>query len=145
MKILEDIFDFTRYHVTPSAIPGVESIQVVYDGTTPGDPLRRVLVRLYTDFGDSSFLTEETDTIPKDLLFELSLSMMNTRPLLRNHERLIAENKRLKKTIAKQEAELRKYPFATATVGPSEPSSTGHPHHPPLRQSSVATLFGEWR
>lgn len=48
--------------------------------------------------------------------------MMSTRPLPRNHEGLIGANKHLKKTIAKQEATLRKDPFAPAMVGPSEPS-----------------------
>ncbi|KAF3049978.1 hypothetical protein E8E11_006562 [Didymella keratinophila] len=73
--------------------PALDCIQVIYKGTVKGNPARCLLAQLYTDFGDSTFLTAKADIVPKDFLYDLSLSMLGSRPLLRDHEKVLQEHK----------------------------------------------------
>jgi hypothetical protein len=59
---------------------GIDSVQVIYEGTQEDSPARRLLVQLFTDFGDAAFITEKADEIPKDFLYDLWVSVLGTRP-----------------------------------------------------------------
>jgi|TARA_R110002003_G_scaffold115_2_gene9933 hypothetical protein len=60
--------------------PGIDSVQVIYEGTREDSPARRLLVQLFTEFGDAAFITAKVDEIPKDFLYDLSVSVLGTRP-----------------------------------------------------------------
>ncbi|KAJ4321862.1 hypothetical protein N0V94_002695 [Neodidymelliopsis sp. IMI 364377] len=62
-------------------IPPIESIQMIYEGTPEGSPVRRLITQIFTDNGCPSSLTTEADDIPKDFLYELSISLISTRPI----------------------------------------------------------------
>jgi hypothetical protein len=61
--------------------PAIDSIQIIYDGTPNSSPARQLLVSLYTDFVTSAFVTEMSEAVPKDFLYDLSISLLTKRPL----------------------------------------------------------------
>lgn len=71
--------------------PAIDSIQTIYDGTPEGSPARELFVKLYTKHGDASFLTARSSIVPKDFLYELSVSILRTRPLLTDSTELERE------------------------------------------------------
>jgi hypothetical protein len=85
------------------------TVQVIYEGTVEGSPARRLLVQLYTDFGDSTFLTVKAEVVPKDFIYELSLSMLGRRPLLRDHEKLLKQHNSLETNNTRLESELEQH------------------------------------
>jgi hypothetical protein len=89
--------------------PAIDSVQVIYEGTVEGSPARRLLVQLYTDFGDSTFLTAKAEVVPKDFIHELSLSMLGRRPLLRDHEKLLKQHNSLETNNTRLESELEQH------------------------------------
>lgn len=89
--------------------PAIDSVQVIYEGTVEGSPARRLLVQLYTDFGDSTFLTAKAEVVPKDFIYELSLSMLGRRPLLRDHEKLHKQHNSLETNNTRLESELEQH------------------------------------
>jgi hypothetical protein len=64
-----------------NCIPPIESVQTIYEGTPEGSPARRLIVQIFTDNGSPSSLTTEVDDIPKGFLYELSVSLISTRPI----------------------------------------------------------------
>lgn len=58
------------------------SIQIIYDRTPEGSPARRLLVDLYTTFGDETFKLAEFPDLPKDFFFDLAVNLMAKRPTL---------------------------------------------------------------
>ncbi|KAJ4986869.1 ankyrin repeat-containing protein [Stagonosporopsis vannaccii] len=68
--------------------PTIESIQIIYHGTPEGSPARELFVKYYTEHGMSSFLTTTGSVVPKDFLYELSVSILGTRPLLSDYTEL---------------------------------------------------------
>lgn len=87
--------------------PAIDSIQVIYEGTIEGSPARHLLVQLYTDLGDFTFLTAKANVVPKDFLYDLSLSLLRCLPLLRDHEKLRVQYKSLETDKIRIEGKLR--------------------------------------
>lgn len=71
--------------------PGPTSIQIIYDRTPEGNPARRLLVDLYTTFGDETFKLAEHPDLPKDFFFDLAVNTITKRPTLAHHNNLEAE------------------------------------------------------
>lgn len=65
--------------------PALDCVQIVYEGTPEQSPARQLLVQLYTDFGNADFITEPAGAIPKDFLYDMSLSMLRNRVTLKEH------------------------------------------------------------
>jgi hypothetical protein len=67
--------------------PPVEAIQFIYGGTTEKDPMRKLLVDLFTQNGDMSYAPHilmpsvSTVNLPADFTKELALSLMLSRAL----------------------------------------------------------------
>jgi hypothetical protein len=66
--------------------PAIDSIQIIYEGTPESSPARQLLVSLYTDFVTSAFVTETSEAVPKDFLYDLSISLLTKRPLCKDLE-----------------------------------------------------------
>lgn len=128
-------------------LPASDSIQIIYEGTVEGYPARRLLVQLYTNFANSTSLAAEANVVSKDFLCDLSLSMLRSRALLRDHVKMVQQhksleidNKRLNDELRAAHANLR-----DATTRSSSPSglfgdfgSSTRPSSPPRS----SRLFG---
>jgi hypothetical protein len=101
--------------------PSLEAIRIIYDGTPEGDPLRKVLVSLYTTHRDKDygveFLTTSEVEPPSDFLQELAISMFNERPLKKQvteqiamKDRVIADLKASSRNRNLRRPDLRNYP-----------------------------------
>jgi hypothetical protein len=67
----------------PLYYPGLQAIETIYAGTTQGNPARRLIVDLYTEFGNSGFdLTGYADS-PKEFLYDMTISLLTVRPLVK--------------------------------------------------------------
>lgn len=64
--------------------PDLDCINIIYNGTPEGSPARRLLVQFYTENNFDSFCDTKVEDVPKDFLLDLSISLTNTRPLLRH-------------------------------------------------------------
>lgn len=75
--------------------PGIDAIQIIYEGTPEGSCARAWLVDVYTQHVSSSFLTEKPNTVPKDFLQDLSISLLTKRSLPKEVEVLKEEKEML--------------------------------------------------
>lgn len=71
--------------------PNIMCIKIVYDRTTEGSPARGFLVDLYTkEYVKGSISDTEVDKMPKDFLYDLTISLSAKRPLLQDYDNLSA-------------------------------------------------------
>jgi len=68
--------------------PKINFIQTIYHKSTDASPARKLLVAIYTEHGNASFLVAESSVPTKDFLNELSVSILGTRPLLSEYTEL---------------------------------------------------------
>lgn len=73
--------------------PAIDSVQIIYKGTPEHSPARELLVSLYTNFVASAFVTEKSDSVPKDFFHDLALSLLIQRPLSKTLEDALDEKK----------------------------------------------------
>jgi len=73
--------------------PAIDSVQIIYEGTPDHSPARELLVSLYTNFITSAFITEKSDAVPKDFLYDLSISLLTQRPLSKTLKDALSEKK----------------------------------------------------
>jgi hypothetical protein len=66
----------------------IKSIYTIYCGTSEHSPARQLFVIFFTDFCHVSFATTDTDELPSDFLNDLSQSLLATRPLVKDHDKL---------------------------------------------------------
>jgi FtsZ-binding cell division protein ZapB len=77
--------------------PAIYTVQIIYEGTTEGSPACDLMVDLYTEHVSFSFITDKSDTLPKDFLRDLSVSLLTKRPVKKEVEALKNEKKSLKR------------------------------------------------
>lgn len=70
--------------------PSVSCIYIIYGGTPEDSPARRLIVDLYTDFGDDTIGLAGNTGLPKDFFVDLSLSLLSKRPFPTVHKNLRA-------------------------------------------------------
>ncbi|KAF1949807.1 hypothetical protein CC80DRAFT_369541, partial [Byssothecium circinans] len=70
--------------------PGMDCVQIIYDGTLPSSLARTLLVTLYSKHGNETFLDEHIDEVPKEFLYDLSRSMIRDRPRKKDVDAKIA-------------------------------------------------------
>lgn len=108
--------------------PATDSIQIIYDGTPVGSPARQLIVKLYTNLGTESLLTDDVDALPKDFLYDLSRNVLKVRPLPSYHDRILNDNKSLRRELegAKPFVRIRPTPSPTFDFGsPPVPRTFG--------------------
>jgi len=95
--------------------PAIDSVQIIYEGTSEDSPARALLVEMYTESVTSAFVTDKSDAVPKDFLQDLALSLLVNRPLLKIHDKLKSEFEstkcqllNTKRVLADTEEALRK-------------------------------------
>jgi hypothetical protein len=59
--------------------PGCDTVQIVYAGTMPGSPMRRLLVDFYTYRADKGWLSVENETWPCEFLHEFAVRLLEGR------------------------------------------------------------------
>jgi hypothetical protein len=67
----------------PLYYPGLEVIETIYAGTTQGSPAHRLIVDLYTEFGNSGFDLIGYADAPKDFLYDMTVNLLTVRPLVK--------------------------------------------------------------
>jgi hypothetical protein len=82
--------------------PGIRCVNIIYNGTPEGSPARHLLARLYTEQNLGSLLKAEHEHIAKDFLYDLSLSLITNRPLLRDFNSMKDDLARKEKDYNKQ-------------------------------------------
>ena len=86
--------------------PALDCVQIIYEGTPEQSPARQLLVQLYTDFGNVDFITEKAEVIPKDFLYDLSLSTLRNRVTLEKHNKALTERDLSKEESARNLHEM---------------------------------------
>lgn len=65
---------------SPSELFSAEAVQVVYDGTPEGSPVRRLITDLYAIHGRDIWLKNAKEEFPTEFLYEIALKMLQLRP-----------------------------------------------------------------
>jgi hypothetical protein len=58
---------------------GLAEVRIIYDGTPPGSPMRKLLVDLYTYRARSKWLKKDNEGIPSEFLHELAMQLLDKR------------------------------------------------------------------
>ena len=62
-------------------VPSIACVKIIYEGTSPQSPARRLMVNSWTEITNGSVaITSSTEDIPKDFLYDLSVSLLDHRP-----------------------------------------------------------------
>jgi hypothetical protein len=60
--------------------PGIESVKIIYEGTSSHSPARRLMVDCYNDITTGSkFITTSSLELPRDFLYDLTIAMLDHR------------------------------------------------------------------
>jgi hypothetical protein len=73
--------------------------RTIYDGTVEGDPTRKLLVDLYTQFGTENSIAP-VEELPKDFLYDMTRSLLGQRPLPQTYASVQTEVATLKSKLA---------------------------------------------
>jgi hypothetical protein len=68
--------------------PGEDPINITYDNTPDGCPLRSLLVDLYVFHAEAKWLGDCGDDLPKDFLFDIAMGMVTSRAEPRNKDKV---------------------------------------------------------
>lgn len=96
--------------------PALDCVQIIYEGTLEQSPSRQLLVQLYTELGNAEFITEKAEAIPKDFLYDLSLSMLRDRPTREKHNKALTERESFRKQSERNHYEMLDTKDQYATV-----------------------------
>lgn len=90
--------------------PALDSIKIIYEGTPVDSLARKLMVTVYAASVTDTFTDEKSEAVPKDFLYDLSLSLLVERPLKKdfdNLEREVAELKKQREVATKELKSLR--------------------------------------
>lgn len=85
--------------------PALDSIKIIYEGTPVDSLARKLMVTMYAASATNPFTTDKSEAVPKEFLYDLSLSLLVERPLKKDFDNLEREVTELKKQreVAKEE------------------------------------------
>jgi len=83
-------------------LPGLDHVNIVYNGTREGSPVRKLFIEFYSDNNLPDLSKRNDVEVRQDFLRDLSTSLIANRPLLRDFNALKNDSARKEKDYKKQ-------------------------------------------
>ncbi|KAF2869218.1 hypothetical protein BDV95DRAFT_621071 [Massariosphaeria phaeospora] len=102
--------------------PGLNCVQIIYEGTPLGSPARATLISIYNEHGDQSFLNDRYE-IPKDFFYDLSYAVLGRTRKKDMDEVLSKKDFNFNLQLRLKDAEIRRKTCMIENLENREPSS----------------------
>ncbi|KAF2470511.1 uncharacterized protein BDR25DRAFT_369738 [Lindgomyces ingoldianus] len=87
-------------------LPSIKCVKIIYGGTPEESPARNMLVDFYSDHDDGTALSGTYGDVPKDFLYDLSISVLQNRQMPMESQAQQDKYKELSMQKEKQDSEM---------------------------------------